>query len=90
MVKPIINFNGVQSPLRFQDYVDYLPTAYDDSLTLIQKVNKVIRRMNQIGELTNDLVEKWNQVMEWIINEGLTDVVGDKLIEWVNFRNGTF
>lgn len=69
--------------MTIQEYERYLPTAFDDSMTLLQKMNKVIEQMNKMGLLTNELVSKWNEVMEWIMGEGLTDAVSDKLDEMV-------
>ena len=65
-------------------YERYLPTAFDESLTLLEKMNKLIEYLNQMGVLVNDVVEQWNEVMEWIINDGITDTVLDRLDEMVD------
>ena len=60
-------------------YDRYLPTAFDESLTLLEKMNKLIQYLNEIGLLVGDVVDNWNAVMEWVMNEGLTEAVYDKL-----------
>lgn len=70
-------------PLRVQRYERYLPNAFDESLTLLEKVNKMIEHMNQVGELTNEVVEQWNEVMEWVMNDGLTVAVNNRLDQMV-------
>lgn len=74
------------TPVTYQnthEYEPYLPTAFNESLTLLQKVNKVIHEMNKIGKVTNDFVNMWNDLIEWIVGEGLEDMVNDKLDEWL-------
>jgi hypothetical protein len=78
MEKPIINYQSVL-PLFVQTYERYLPTAFDESLSLVQKVNKIIIHLNQIGELANSVLEQWNQVMEWVLADGLDASVDAKL-----------
>jgi hypothetical protein len=81
MSKPFINTFNTLGTLFVQQYERYLPTAFDENLTLLEKVNKVIDYLNQTGKLTNDLVAQWNAVMEWVLNEGLDESVNDKLNE---------
>ena len=69
-----------------QRYERYLPTAFDESLTLLEKMNKTIEQLNMLGLLTNDLVTEWNKVMQWILNDGLTDDIRKKIDEMV--KNG--
>lgn len=52
-----------------------MPTAFNDSLTLLEKVNKVIEYVNELGDISADVFEQWNEVMEWVTGEGLTDEV---------------
>lgn len=92
MEKPVITNFQTLGTLLIQKYERYLPTAFDESLSLVQKVNKVIIHLNQIGELTNDVTDQWNKVMEWILEDGLTEAVSDgveiKIQEMID--NGAF
>lgn len=65
-------------------YERYLPTAFDESLTLLEKMNKLIEYLNLMGIQLNDVVEQWNEVMEWIVSDGITDTVLDRLDEMVD------
>lgn len=86
--KPLItNFQHV-APLMVQKYERYLPTAFDDSMTMLEKMDKIIQHLNKIGEITNGVVEQWNEVMEWVMNEGLTQAVIDRLNIMID--NGEF
>lgn len=81
MTKPIINSFSKLSEILIQQYERYLPTAFDGSLTILEKVNKIIEHLNSVGLLVNNVVEQWNEVMEWVIRDGLSDAVNDKLDE---------
>lgn len=80
--KPVLTFSQV-APLIVQHYERYIPTAHDESLTILEKIHKIIIHLNQIGELANSVSEKWNEVMEWILKDGLTEAITDKLDEMV-------
>lgn len=82
MDKPILTFGGV-APLIIQQYERYLPTAFDESMTILQKMNKIIMYLNQIGELTDQVVSQWNEVMEWVMSDGLSESVLRKLNEMI-------
>lgn len=77
--KPIINTFSTMAEIMLQTYERYLPTAFDESLSLLEKVNKVIEYLNQIGKINNDVVTQWNSVMEWVMNEGLNGEVENKI-----------
>ena len=84
MSKPNMrNFNKF-ARITLQRYERYLPTAFDESLTLLEKMNKLIEYLNAMGVQLNDVVEQWNEVMEWIINDGINDTVLERLDEMVN------
>ena len=70
--------------LTLAKYERYLPTAFDESLTLLEKMNKLIEYLNEMGILVNDVVDQWNEVMQWVISDGINDVVIDRLNEMVN------
>lgn len=77
--RPIINRVSSLPPLSIQSYERYLPTAFDESLTILQKINKIIQQLNHIGQVSNDLVKQWNDLMDWIVGNGLTDIVSDEI-----------
>lgn len=81
MTKPIIRKFSQLAQLMIQKYERYLPTAFDESLTLLEKVNKIIEYLNQTGLLVNEVVEQWNEVVEWVIDEGLIDSMNNALDE---------
>lgn len=83
MPKPVITQIGHLEPQTVQSYERYLPTAFDESLSILEKINKVIQYMNKLGQLTKDVVDQWNAVMEWILNEGLEEAVTKRLQEWL-------
>lgn len=82
----LIKFSKIP-PVQIQKYTRYLPTAFDDTLTMLEKVNQVIHYLNEIGELTNEVVDKWNEVMEWVMNDGLGLAVIVQLERWI--QDGT-
>mgnify|MGYP000228725498 CR=1 FL=1 len=83
MAKPDLFPMGTIAPVTFQKYERYLPTAFDESLSLLEKVNKIIHYMNEIGEITNDMINRWNEVYTWVMGEGLEDAVTAKLEQWL-------
>lgn len=66
----------------------YLPTAFNDELTLLQKINKAIYELNKLGEVTNELLEEWERLLEWLLGTGLEEAVNKKMQEWLD--DGTF
>lgn len=79
MDKPIISGGRPVPPMYIQKYERYLPNAYDESPTILEKVNKVITHLNQMGELTNNVVDQWNEVSDWLLTDGLTEEVFTRL-----------
>lgn len=71
-------------PLPVQYYERYLPTAFDESLTLLEKVNKLIYNMNAMGIIANDLINQWNDLINWLTEEAVKDAVDDQLQEWLD------
>ena len=84
MTYPILNSFASIAPLKLQPYDPYIPNAFDEELTLIGKMNKTIMYLNQIGELTNDVVSQWNQVVDWLMNDNLTSYITSVLTGWEN------
>jgi hypothetical protein len=87
MTKPTISTFNTIAPLLIQEYTRYLPTAFDESLSMLQKVNKIIKKLDELGNLSNSIVTQWNTVMDWVMNDGLTDAVNLQLDVWL--QDGT-
>ncbi len=81
------NFFGVP-PIRIQKYERYLPTAFDESMSILEKINKVIHYLHDYSEITEEMLTKWNEVYKWITGEGLYTTVEEILKEWL--KDGTF
>ena len=84
MVKPDITVWQPIPSLYEQGYERYLPTAFDGSMTILEKMNKIIHYLNSIGALLDSIGEQWNKIVEWVLGEGLENAVRDILTEWLN------
>lgn len=83
----IVGFTRL-AELTIQMYERYLPSAFTPDLSMLEKMNKIIEYMNQIGKLTADVVKQWNEVMEWLLNEGMEEAVVEQLNKW--YEEGKF
>ncbi len=81
MDKPIINNFPITNNINLQDYQRYLPNAYDESPTILEKLNRSLVALNQISQITNNIVDQWNQVMNWAMNDGLFDNVHEVIMK---------
>jgi hypothetical protein len=88
LTKPVINSFGMLAPLLIQKYERYLPTAFDESMSILQKMNKIIKRLGELEEISADLIVQWNTVMEWVLNDGLDESVIARLNTML--ADGTF
>jgi lysophospholipase L1-like esterase len=79
MTKPTVTSFNTIAPILIQQYERYIPNAFDESMTLLEKVNKVIQTLNTTTDTVNQVVTEWNAVMEWVMNDGLTEDVSKKL-----------
>lgn len=86
--KPSLHEQAELQPIDFQMYTRYLPTAFDGTLSMLEKINKTIWKLNELGELTNDMLNKWNKVIKWVMNDGLSEAVLKQLEKWLD--DGTF
>ena len=66
----------------------YLPTAFDESLSYVEKLNIMIKYLNEVDQLTNEMLEKWNEVYRWVMSDGLDESLQNLLKEYID--NGTF
>lgn len=81
---PIINaFTPLIAP-NVQPFQSYLPTAFSEEMTLLQKVNYVINYLNTMTTTTNGVIDQWNSVMSWVMGDGLTTDVDTQLTTWLN------
>lgn len=62
----------------------YLPSAFDDSLSYLEKLNKVIKYLHEYSDLTTDMLERWNEVIEWVTEDGLEEAVSYQLNQWLD------
>lgn len=83
MTKPTLNNFNQLGEIIIQKYERYLPNAFDESLSILQKVNKIIEYLNKMGLLVDDLIKQWNEVMKWVMSDGLNEAVSDKLDKMV-------
>lgn len=84
MARPVIKTYNLMRMENIMYYDSYLPNAFDESMTILEKMNKLIEYLNQMGLLVNDVVTMWNEVAEWIMNEGLEEAmttVLNKMVE---------
>lgn len=68
-------------PLFIKKFEDFNPLPENKSIT--DKVNSMILYLNSVGKLTNEVVNDWNKVMQWVMNDGLQESIYakvDKLI----------
>ncbi|MGA9220651.1 MAG: hypothetical protein WBZ57_05590, partial [Pseudomonas graminis] len=84
MAKPDITVWQTIPSLYEQGYERYLPTSFDGSMTILEKMNKIIQYLNSIGALLDGIGQQWNEIVEWVLGEGLENAVKDKLTEWLN------
>lgn len=88
MEKPNLRNTNPLPAMRVQPYERYLPSAFDNSLSILEKINKMIHQMNIIGESTNGVIEQWNELMNWIVGNGLEKIVSEIIEEKIS--DGTF
>jgi polygalacturonase len=63
-------------PMRIHQYDEMFN---DQNQNVMDKINSIIDYLNQVGKLTNDVVKDWNTVYQWVMNDGLTTDVNNKL-----------
>lgn len=69
-------------PLLVKKYEAFVPDMTEQDI--VTKINSLIVYLNNIGKLSNDTATQWNNVMKWILNDGLTESVDKKIIELVS------
>jgi hypothetical protein len=78
-----MSFNYIQM-LGLQQYERYLPSAFDESMSVVEKLNKIIEAMNDVIERANDLTDYVTASVEDITTrfENLTKLF-EELKKWV-------
>jgi hypothetical protein len=73
-------------PLLVKKYETFIPDMTEQDI--VTKINSLIVYLNNIGKLSNDTATQWNNVMKWILSDGLTESVDKKIVDLV--ANGQF
>jgi hypothetical protein len=68
-------------PTAIKKYKLFNPDS--DGVDVIGKVNSVIEHLNKVNKLSNEVITNWNKVMQWVLEEGLTDGVKTKIDEMI-------
>ena len=79
-------FKKVSRDLFLQKYERYLPTAFDESLTILEKVNKIIEMLIRYGQLSDELVDYLNQFkleFDDKLKNNVDDIVDRMLNQWL-------
>lgn len=71
------------NPISKQPYNYPYETGFGDPMTVVEKINDIVLRLNKYGDLNEEMLKKWNDVYRWVMNEGLDSAVGDRLKEWL-------
>jgi len=79
------------SPLGVQRYDTILPNAFDESLSILEKINKIIEHLRLIIENTNGinddfnlLLQRFEELKEWVVNVALPESLIEILNEWLD------
>jgi hypothetical protein len=63
-------------PMYIKQYKD---TLLDPNSDVQTKMNSVVQSLNQLSQNENDLVNNWNKVMQWAMNDGLDAAVSTQM-----------
>jgi hypothetical protein len=63
-------------PMYIKQYKD---TLLDPNSDVQTKMNSVVQSLNQLSQNENDLVNNWNKVMQWAMNDGLDAAVSTQI-----------
>lgn len=79
-------FKKVSRDLFLQKYERYLPTAFDESLTILEKVNKIIEMLIKYGQLSDELIDYLNKFkleFDDKLKNNVDDIVDKMLNQWL-------
>lgn len=75
----------VNNPIMPNYFRKYIALNFDNgSLSLYEQVREAIEKLNELGEISNDLYKRWNDVFTWIHTDGLIGVVEKILQTWLD------
>lgn len=66
-------------PLKVRPYEQYIDDT--DNTSSIEKINAMIKNLHHMGRITNDVVLQWNNVMKWVVDEGIENITTEVLRE---------
>jgi hypothetical protein len=69
-------------PLFIEQFETFTPV--DDNASITDKMNKVIEHLNSIGKLSTQVVNEWNKVMSWTMNDGIIEATNDKIEQLIS------
>ena len=64
-----------------QKYERYIPNAFDETLSIVEKVNNVIHSQNDVINSNNEVVEVVDNLDKWVRSDGLQETVNNKFEE---------
>lgn len=77
---PIVTSFTTLAPIIIQKYESYLPTAFNESLTLLQKVNMIIQSLSTTNDTVNSVIEQWNdQIVPYVNGDAFKTDISNKL-----------
>lgn len=78
-----MNNMPVNTPIMPNHFRKYIALNFDNgSLSLYEQVREAVEKLNELGEISNELYKRWNDVFTWIHGEGLKSVVEVILNKW--------
>lgn len=83
MTSPIFPISKI-APLLVQEYERYLPTAFDDGMTMLQKMNRIIEHINSLESVNQAMLDNWNALVEWAQTGYIADTIVATLNGWLS------
>lgn len=75
-------------PLPLRNWQASFPSAYAESLDIHEQMLQLLNFCNDIGLLTDQMQQNWNNLLAWVKEQGISNAVKSVLDEWV--ADGTF
>ncbi|ALH46482.1 hypothetical protein VMY22_17 [Bacillus phage VMY22] len=87
MSTPIIGVTPIIMPVGYP-YAKYLPSAYDDSLSIYGELTQIRAFLMDVVNHQNEVIEKFNELIAWFYGKGLEETVIKVLNQWI--KEGKF